>query len=846
MRIRSLCALATVTALVGVGACGDEPVSPLPVELTGDGASVRVELSPFQLHIADAEGNVVLETYLGNDGAYGAPAATFDFFTEQNLGLPGWDGYRPAEEPWRRGVTASVIELDDDSARFALDDDGVYLTLEVRLEGKRVHLSLDAREAKDAEGAGTLNKSTMSFALPEDEHFFGLGERFVSVDHRGFSLYSWSEEGGLGRGEDAEPGPENPAPNGPSMTYFPVPFFLSNKGYGLHLDTSYRTELHLGSERSDGWRAAANTPKLDATVYVDADPLAIIDAFTEDTGRPIVPAPWVFGPRRRVGSGSMVGEVEEYKKMREERIPVTGMDDAVHFLPALSQLGREAELTTWTQNAHALGYKVHAYNNPYVASNHDNATADYEYGKEMGYFVKAPDGEPALTFFISGELLSVAAVDLTNPDAAEWYKGLLKRTLDIGYDGWMHDFGEYTRRDSIFFDGRMGDEAHNIFPVLSAKAAFELMEKERPNDYLFFVRSGYTGTQAYVPAVWGGDAEATFDETQGLPSTVRAGLSLSMVGVPYWGSDMTGFKCLTDAPNDKEVFLRWVEFGALSPIMMEQNACSNPTGEKKTKWSLWNDEETIDHYRQYAGLHTRLFPYFRTLAREASETGRPLTLHPFLLSPRDPNVWKVEDAYYLGRALYASPVARRGVTVKETYLPGGAHYVDIARLFAPEWVGPQDFTVYAGGGMASIPAPIGKLPLLLVSGQILPLLDASIETLAPATDASVVTLEEVADRLDVVVALEPGASASLILEDGTELGIERAEDAGNPGELTLVDEAEIADCGGCYLETSEGTVERLRVNTALVDESSLSVSDLRVTRTGGAASRIRWDVLRLP
>ena len=846
MRTRSLFSVSFVIALIALGSCGEEPVSPLPVELSNDEASVRVELSPFQLQISDPEGNVVLKTYAANDGAYGAPAATFDFFTEQNLGLPGWDGYRPAEEPWRRGVTASVVELDDESAVFALDDQGIYLTLSVKLEGKRVRLSLDAREAKDADDAGTLNKSTIAFALPEDEHFFGLGERFVSVDHRGFSLYSWSEEGGLGRGEDTPAGPENPTPNGPSMTYFPVPFFLSSKGYGLHLDTTYRTELHLGSEREDAWRAAANTHHFDATVYVSADPLAIIDAFTEDTGRPIVPAPWVFGPRRRVGSGSLVGEVPEYQKMREERIPVTGMDDAVHFLPALSQLGREEELAAWTAGAHALGYKVHAYNNPYVASNHDNATADYEFGKEMGYFVKGPDGEPALTFFISGELLSVAAVDLTNPDAAEWYKGLLKRTLEIGYDGWMHDFGEYTRRDSLFFDGRMGDEAHNIFPVLSAKAAFELMEKERPNDYLFFVRSGYTGTQQYVPAVWGGDAEATFDETQGLPSTVRAGLNLSMVGVPYWGSDMTGFKCLTDAPNDKEVFLRWVEFGALSPIMMEQNACSNPTGEKKTKWSLWNDEETIDHYRQYAGLHTRLFPYFRVLAHEASETGRPLTLHPFLVAPRDPEVWNVEDAYFLGRALYASPVARRGVTTKDTYLPAGAHYVDIARLFAPEWTGEHEFRVYPGGGMAAIPAPLGKLPLFLVSGQILPLLDPSIETLAPATDASVVTLDDVDDRLDAVVALEPGESASLTLEDGTELSIERTDDAGNPGELTFEEEENLADCSACYRDSTEGDVERLRVNSALVAASTISIADLRISHKGSVPRRIRWDVLRLP
>jgi len=428
----------------------------------------------------------------------------------------------------------------------------------------------------------------------------------------------------------------------------------------------------------------------------------------------------------------------------------------------------------------------------------------------------------------------VAAVDLTNPDAAEWFQGLLKRTLDFGYDGWMHDFGEYTARDSVFFDGRRGDEMHNEFPVLSAKAAHDIMEKERPGDYLFFVRSGYAGTQRYVPAVWGGDAEATFDETQGLPSSVRGGLNLSMTGVPYWGSDMTGFKCLTDAPNDKEVFLRWVEFGAVSPIMMEQNACSNPVGEHKTKWKLWNDEETMDHYRKYAGLHTRLEPYFVALANEAARSGRPITLHPFLLHPKEAAAYSVEDAYYLGPALYVSPVVRRGETEKTTWLPPGASYVHF-----------DDLTVHEGGADATVPAPLGKLPLFLVSGNLLPLLDPSVQTLAPATDPSVVTAEDVADRLDVRVALEPGQSATLTLADGTVLTATRGDGTGNPNALTEATEATIADCALCFVATEEGDVARLRVNGEDAESSDVSVEDVHVTSQGGPSRRVRWDVLRI-
>ncbi len=814
------------------GACGSDS-APAPIELGSDDVRVSVELAPFQLSIFDRDGRLVLATMPGDAGPYGAPGATLDEGGELPQLLPGWDGYVPAEQPWRRAVNATVTEQSETSATFELSANDVHVALSVSVQGDRVLLSLASGES--ASGPGVINKSSISFLLPEDEHFFGLGERFATLDHRGHSLYSWAEEGALSRGEGEPLGPENPGPNGPSMTYFPVPFFLSNKGYGLHLDTTYRSELHLGSELGKAWRATVDAPAWEATVYVSRDPLRVLDAYTEDTGRPLRPAPWVFGPRRRVGSGSMVDDVEEFRAMRDNDIPVTGMDDAVHFLPALSHLGREAELSTWTSEAHALGYKVQAYNNPYVAANHPNAEADYTFGKDNGFFVKGPDGEPQLTVFISGELLEVAAIDLTNPDAVVWFQELLRRTLDTGYDGWMHDFGEYTRRDAVFFDGSSGREAHNLFPVLSAKAAHDLMEAERPGDYLFFVRSGYTGTQAFVPAVWGGDAEATFDDTQGMPSSVRSGLNLGMTGVPLWGSDMTGFKCLTNDPNDKEVFLRWVELGAVSPIMMEQNACTNPLGDPKTKWRLWNDQETIDHYKKYAGLHTRLLPYFLVQSREASASGRPIMLHPFLLFPEEAWTYAVDDAYFLGPALYVSPVVRRGQTEKEVHLPSGKRYVDL-----------DDYALFEGGGPATIAAPLGKLPLLLVSEEILPLLDPSIETLAPATDPGVVTLDAVADRLDVVVALSPGGEATLTLDDGTVLTATRDADGGNPDALEQVDVAEIAECASCFLESEPGEVARLQANSAESADTELVIADVRLTAAGGPARRVRWDVLRLP
>lgn len=818
-------------------ACTDTVPRPPPVKIQGPESGVTIYFEPFALGILDANGNEVLTTSTQQDsGIYAGPAGAVDEPLFLGKSLPGWDGY---EENllggWKHGSVTTIQDQSASGAKIRITNlaKNLYIDIDVTLDGPRVRLAMNTRDVESTTGTNTINKSSLPFNLRENEHFFGLGERFASVDHRGLSLYSYAEEGGTGRGESAAKDFTAPLPNGPSMTYFPVPFFLSSAGYAVHLNTTYRTELHFASEAPDKWRAVANADHWAATIYVHQDPLASIADYTADTGRAPIPAPWVFGPRRRVGRNDMVDGVPEYQKMRERKIPVTSIDDAMHFLPALSHLGIEAELATWTANLHASGYKAMAYNNPYVAQNHPNATTDYEFGKTNNFFVRRPDGQPAITEFVSGKLLRISAIDLTNPDAVKWFQDLLRRTLDLGYDGWMHDFGEYIPREAVLFDGRKGDEFHNAFPVLSAKAAHDLMEAERPGDYLFFVRSGGSGTQKFVPAVWGGDAEATFDDSQGLPSSMRSGMNLGMSGVPYWGSDMTGFKCLTGDPNDKEIFLRWVEFGAVSPIMMEQNACKNPIGDK-VKWKLFNDEETILHYKKYAGLHTRMQPYFQVLAKEASETGRPLMRHPFLMHPDAPEAWAIEDAFFLGSALYVSPVVQRGQTSKDIWLPPGKTYV--------HW---EDLSVHAGGTTPKIAAPLGKMPIFLVSGELLPLLDPSIDTLAPATDPTVVTPETVKDRLDVVVGLAPGQEAQLVLADGTELWAKReSANAGNPGALAQVMPTEITDCAKCFVATTEGQVARMRVNSDAETAFDLTIEDVHVKASKGPARRIRWDVLR--
>jgi alpha-glucosidase (family GH31 glycosyl hydrolase) len=544
----------------------------------------------------------------------------------------------------------------------------------------------------------------------------------------------------------------------------------------------------------------------------------------------MIPAPWVWGPRRRASAYDRVFGVPEYEIMRQRGLPATMFDDANHMLPDNSHFGREADIKAGNDTLHAWGFKVAAYNTPYISQDDPMAGAEFQYGVDNKLFQLTPAGDPALTVFISGSLHTLATIDLSHPLGFAWYKTLLKRSIDLGYDGWMNDFGEYTKRDSVMADGTDGNVHHNAFPVLSAKAAHEVLEENKPNDYLFFVRSGYVGTQQYASQVWGGDSEASFDDTQGLPSAVRGGLNLGLVGVSQYGSDTTGFKCIAGDKYDKEVYIRWLEFAAVSPIFHEENACANPIAPQK-KWNLWNDDETQDAWRNAASFHTRLAPYLRALSVEANATGTPIMRHPFLTHPDEPEGFAVEDSYFFGGSLYAAPVVRRGLSERNVWLPKG-RYV--------EW---SEHTVHEGPAFVTVPAPLMRLPLFLVENTLVPMLDADVQTLAPATEPSVVSETNRLDVLDVVAALGPAGEAEMTLADGTVIRIHRGET--QTSVLTPVAAEALKTCAACAAPSDVvGAVSRIRFNSELAAEVSTAFEDVHAVVVGPTARRYRFEIWR--
>jgi alpha-glucosidase (family GH31 glycosyl hydrolase) len=430
--------------------------------------------------------------------------------------------------------------------------------------------------------------------------------------------------------------------------------------------------------------------------------------------------------------------------------------------------GEYPDLPGLVQDLHAGGFKVLGYLNTQFIVGRPRT----DEGVAKGYFLKRPDGE---SYLVPGpdpnpdvgiRYGTMALYDPTNPEGVAWWQGLLRQMLiDTGYDGWMHDFGEYTPRDAVFADGHTGEEIRNLYPTLYQRTAAEICRQVKP-DFSFFVRSGSIGSNQWAPSAWPGDQHTDWSFDRGLPSIIPAALSVGICGTNTWGPDIGGFFDAydgSDVATSTELWIRWCQFGALTPLMRDH------LGPKRMSTpdaiDMWSNEQTIDTWRRYARLHNALVPYLYAYARNAQKTGVPTMRHMVLHSPDQPEALQQDYQYLLGEELLVAPVVEPGATTRRVWFPPGT------------WYGFWDETTYSGPGYTEVPAPIEQIPLFVRAGSVLPLMTQPVVTLAGVA----------ADDLlqDLELRLYPSAesaptSGSFTFHDGSTIKI-----SSSPERLTL-------------------------------------------------------------
>jgi len=622
-------------------------------------------------------------------------------------------------DPWTETGTVANVACDSTSLTVELsaaagDDPLMRLSLTSGGDSRALRI---AAQVDPSAGDG-VNRVAIDLAHASNDRYYGMGQRYEEAEHSDNELVVWTEEGCNFECVDELP------------TGVPIPFYLSSRTYGLLIDDTRFSRFDFGKTDPTKTAIELSHDRLELRVFVGDDPLDVIEAYTDFAGRiPELPLPWVFAPwisantKHRGDNPNAESRTREIAAlMRAERIPTSGIwnEDWAggdgEFLYSEDFYLDETHYPDWAgmiDDMHALGFRVFAYFQPYLTV----GTEDYMYAADRDYLLRDPDGAPA-TF----SLIEIRSqLDLTNPDAVRWWQDtIFDRAARFGVDGWMNDFGEYVGATTVAADGRLGWEVHNDYPRLWARTAREFWEERRPDgDWVFFSRSGYTGSWQYSPVVWTGDQRTDWSEADGLPTVIPAVQSLGISGVPVVATDIGGLLCLTTPPTDRELFYRWTQVGAMLPVMREHNgqfSCDS-------QWLIDDDADSIEHWKTYATLHTALFPYLYTMVAQARDHGWPVVRHHVLHFPEAPgSKQRQDDQFMVGDRILVAPVIEEGARSRVVYFPPG------------DWVHWQTGETYTGPAEIEVPAPLRVAPYFYRAGRIIPRFDAVIDTLVEESD----------------------------------------------------------------------------------------------------------------
>lgn len=482
--------------------------------------------------------------------------------------------------------------------------------------------------------------------LDVDEYVYGLGERFTPFVKNGQVVEMWNEDGGTAS----------------EIAYKNIPFYVTNKGYGILVDNEGDVAYEIASEKVERIQFSVEGERLDYYVISGKTPMGTVEKYTELTGKPALPPAWSFGLWLTTSFTTNYDEATTsgfIQGMADREIPLHVFHFDCYWMDAYEWCNFEWDPATFPdpkgmlKRYHDRGLHICVWINPYIGQK----SCLFKEGKDHGYLVKKTDGSVWQTDLWQP---GMALVDFTNPDAVAWYQGKLKTLLDMGVDCFKTDFGERIPVKEIeYFDHSDPVKMHNYYTYLYNQAVFELLERERgTGEAVLFARSATVGGQQF-PAHWGGDCSASYVS---MAETLRGGLSLSLGGFGFWSHDISGFE--STAPAD--IYKRWCQFGLLSSHSRLHGSSSY-----RVPWMF--DEEACDILREFVNLKCCLMPYLYGQAVRSHKEGRPVLRPMFLDFPEDRACDTLDRQYMFGDSLLVAPIFKENGEV-QYYLPEGTWY----------------------------------------------------------------------------------------------------------------------------------------------------------------------------
>lgn len=538
-----------------------------------------------------------------------------------------------------------------------------------KLSTKSAELSVDAAKGtlrlKSLVSAADLAISpkavgkgyAISFSLAKGERIYGFGDSGRdNVMRRGHRFDLWIRN---------------------NLCNIPVPMAVSRNGWGLLLNSTWRNAFDCGAKDPDALICEANEGEIDFYVFTGRDYRALLDVYTQLTGRPALLPVWGYGftyvCNQNIDQFALMNEVMNFrdrdlpcdvvglepgwmKKFYDNSIYKEWHSDRFYFpywapkgghtwIGAMNRLG--AKLSLWL----CCDYDLFRYEEQCAAGLAKasgrqvevpaNVTETWEDDRINPGAAKKGAGKQSR----HGEAMyrNLYCPEDDVPDGAlPWFEHL-KKFVDQGaqcfkLDG-CNQFGEHPTR--AWANGRTDEEMHNLYSLVYDKQMARGYEDYTGRRSMVYSAGGYAGVQQFV-ATWAGD-------TGGGSKPLASLLNLGISGHSNQSCDM-------DIHN-----VQSLHFGFLQTWSQQNN------------WDYWNQPwhqspEKLAVFKAYAQLRYRLMPYLYTAAAEAARTGWPVMRALPFVYPDEPAYDDCVTTYMLGPDLLVSAFTQK------ICIPPGAWY----------------------------------------------------------------------------------------------------------------------------------------------------------------------------
>jgi alpha-D-xyloside xylohydrolase len=534
----------------------------------------------------------------------------------------------------------------------------------------------------EVSGEKTFRAEVFFGIYASHEGFYGLGQHQAGV---------WNY-----RGETVDLSQEN--------TNIAVPLLVSSNGYGIFWNNPSRSRvnnrfvhtLYLSAEVAD---------RVDYYFIYGPEPDGIIGRYRELTGEVPMFGRWAYGFWQCKNKYQSQKELETVAaRYRAEHIPVDNIVQDWFWWVTMGEMKWNPNYPDPQGLIDAL-HKEHFHLMVSIWPYFRPGSAVYDEFDKKGWFV---DKTKTAGFHPLGQAL----YDATNPEARKQYWANANTALfQKGVDAWWLDTDEPEtegQEDNILTTNKLavgsGARYANVFPLFHTGGVSDGQRAASDEKRVFILsRSAYAGAQRYGVTAWSGDVLSDWISFQ---RQIPAGLNYSISGMPYWTTDIGGF-ISGGNPNDskfRELFVRWFQFGAFSPIFRVHGTREPDENEL---WSYGPEAEKI--LVDYDTLRYRLMPYIYSEAWQVT-SNRGTLMRPLVMDWReDVEAQNIGDEYLFGPAILVSPVYTEGATSRTVYLPQATWY--------DFWTGEK----IEGGKGIQADAPLSKLPLFVRAGSIVPM-----------------------------------------------------------------------------------------------------------------------------